>query len=182
MRQKARCFWILSILWQCCLLVVRRYFCSARAMEGNIARAASRTSIMSDGVACSSSFFILRTCVKASSTATTSLTMREQTDSSQLTVTFLHLCVLNQCKTFSPFLVTGCKKVTECSTNKMEFLLLEAGWIFIFSFMQSGINTAGFIKNEVKQCFSLSFFALNHKVKKTFLESNLTGNFQCFPV
>ncbi|TNN53520.1 hypothetical protein EYF80_036293 [Liparis tanakae] len=76
---KARCFWMLSMLWQCCLLVVRRYFCRARAMEGNIARAASRTSMMSDGVARSSSFFIRRTCVKASSTATTSLTKRRHT-------------------------------------------------------------------------------------------------------
>lgn len=78
MRQKARCFWMLSMVWQCCLLVVRRYFCRARAMEGNTAKAASCTSMMSDGVACSSSFFIRRTCVKASSTATTSLTERRQ--------------------------------------------------------------------------------------------------------
>lgn len=85
-RQKARCFWMLSMLWQCCLLVVRRYFCRDRAMEGNMARAASRTSMMSDGVVRSSSFFIRRTCVKASSTATTSLRNMEHTHSSERTV------------------------------------------------------------------------------------------------
>lgn len=90
-RQKARCFWILSMLWQCCLLVVRRYFCRERAIEGNMARAASRTSIMSEGVARSSSFFIRRTWVKASSTATTSLTERQCKHSSELTHILLNL-------------------------------------------------------------------------------------------
>lgn len=71
--QKARCCWMLSMLWQCCCFVVRRYFCRARAMEGKMAWAASRGSITSPGVFFCSSSCIRLMCVNASSTATTRL-------------------------------------------------------------------------------------------------------------
>lgn len=71
--QKARCCWMLSMLWQCCCFVVRRYFCRARAMEGKMAWAASRGSITSPGVFFCSSSCIRLICVNASSTATTRL-------------------------------------------------------------------------------------------------------------
>lgn len=71
--QKARCCWMLSMLWQCCCFVVLRYFCRARAMEGKMAWAASRGSITSPGVFFCSSSCIRLICVKASSTATTRL-------------------------------------------------------------------------------------------------------------
>lgn len=71
--QKARCCWMLSMLWQCCCRVVRRYFCSARAIDGKMACAASRGSITSPGDFFCSSSCTRRMCVNASSTATTSL-------------------------------------------------------------------------------------------------------------
>lgn len=71
--QKARCCWMLSILWQCCCLVVLRYFCRARAMDGKMACAASRGSITSPGAFFCSSSCMRLICVNASSTATTSL-------------------------------------------------------------------------------------------------------------
>lgn len=71
--QTAKCCCMLSMLWRCCCLVVRRYFCSARAMEGNMAWAASRGSITSPGDLFCSSSCMRRMCVNASSTATTSL-------------------------------------------------------------------------------------------------------------
>lgn len=71
--QKARCCWMLSMLWQCCCFVVLRYFCRARAMEGKMAWAASRGSITSPGVFFWSSSCIRLICVNASSTATTRL-------------------------------------------------------------------------------------------------------------
>lgn len=71
--QKARCCWMLSMLWQCCCFVVLRYFCRARAMEGKMAWAASRGSITSPGVFFCSSSCIRLICVNASSTATTRL-------------------------------------------------------------------------------------------------------------
>lgn len=71
--QKARCCWMLSMLWQCCCLVVLRYFCRARAMDGKMACAASRGSITSPGAFFCSSSCMRLMCVNASSTATTSL-------------------------------------------------------------------------------------------------------------
>ena len=71
--QKARCCWMLSMLWQCCCLVVLRYFCRARAMDGKMACAASRGSITSPGAFFCSSSCRRLICVNASSTATTSL-------------------------------------------------------------------------------------------------------------
>lgn len=53
--QKDKCCKMLSMLWYCCWRVVRRYFCRALAMEGKIAWAASRGSIISPGAFCCSS-------------------------------------------------------------------------------------------------------------------------------
>lgn len=64
---------MLSMLWQCCCRVVLKYFCNARAIDGNMACAASRGSISSPGGFFFSSSFNRLTCVNASSTATTSL-------------------------------------------------------------------------------------------------------------
>ena len=72
------CRWLrmLSMLWKGCCRVVRRYFCMARAMGAKMAWAASRGSITSRGClgeAATSSSWRRLMCVKASSTATTSL-------------------------------------------------------------------------------------------------------------
>lgn len=53
--QNSRCCRMLSMVWYGCCLVVRRYFCMARAMEAKMAWAASRGSITSLGFFCSSS-------------------------------------------------------------------------------------------------------------------------------
>ena len=71
--QKARCCRMLSMLWEFCCRVVRRYFCRARAMEGKMAWAASLGSITSPGAFCCSSAWRRWMWMKASSTATTSL-------------------------------------------------------------------------------------------------------------
>lgn len=96
--QKTKCCCMLSILWRCCCLVVRRYFCSARAIEGNMAWAASRGSITSPGAFFCSSSCMRRMCVNASSTATTSLKKKRVSSHSLkfLKFSFIICCCLEQ--------------------------------------------------------------------------------------